>query len=93
MILYLINIQLVGIDSRKVMDLLFFKSNKNIDKTNVNIAFYCTFIYWSSFLLINSILAFFNKDIKINSLLLLITGLIVFFTSEFIAKLIRKNKK
>ncbi|TWK44588.1 hypothetical protein CHCC20331_3239 [Bacillus paralicheniformis] len=72
---------------------MFFKSNENIDKTSVNIAFYCSFIYWSGFLLINSILDLFNKSIKINSFLLLITGLIVFFVSEFVAKCIRKTKK
>lgn len=74
---------------------MIFKSNKHIDKTSVNIAFYSTFIYWSGFLLINSILEFFSKDIKINSLLLLITGLMVFFVSEFVSKYIRKinNKK
>lgn len=72
--------------------LLFFKPSENKDKTSTNIAFYCSFIYWSGFLLINSILDFFNKGIKINSLLLLITGLIVFFVSEFISKYIKKNK-
>jgi len=72
---------------------LFFKTNKNIDKTSVNVAFYCTFIYWSGFLFINSILDFFNNSIKINSFLLLITGLIVFFASEFIAKCIKKIKE
>ncbi|MCY9375943.1 hypothetical protein [Bacillus spizizenii] len=74
---------------------MFFKSDENADKTSVNIAFYCSFIYWSGFLLINSILDLFNKSIKINSFLLLITGLIVFYVSEFVAKSIRKikNKK
>ncbi|GAB3053508.1 hypothetical protein GCM10027286_16250 [Virgibacillus ainsalahensis] len=71
---------------------MFFKPSKNPDKTSVNIALFCSFIYWSGFLLINSFLEIFNKDIKIDSFLLLITGLIVFFTSEFIAKYIRKNK-
>jgi len=72
---------------------LFFKSNQNVDKTSINIAFYCSFIYWSGFLLINSVLDLFNKSIKIDSFLLLITGLIVFFVSEFISRYVGKNKK
>ena len=72
---------------------MFFKTDKNIDKTSVNIAFYCSFIYWSGFLLINSILGIFKKNVEINSFLLLITGLIVFFASEFISKQIIKKKK
>ncbi|EQB34796.1 hypothetical protein M948_20665 [Virgibacillus sp. CM-4] len=70
---------------------MFFKSSKNADKTSINIAFYCSFIYWSGFLLINSILDLFNKSIEINSFLLLITGLIVFFASEFISKQVRNK--
>ncbi|AOU02342.1 hypothetical protein A2I97_15370 [Bacillus velezensis] len=74
---------------------MFFKTSRNTDEKSTNIAFYSLFIYWSGFLLINSILDFFNKSLKINSLLLLISGLIVFFVSEFISKCIRKikNKK
>ncbi|PIK31465.1 hypothetical protein CS954_07840 [Bacillus siamensis] len=74
---------------------MFFKTSRNTDEKSINIAFYSSFIYWSGFLLINSILDFFNKGLKINSLLLLISGLIVFFVSEFISKCIRKikNKK
>jgi hypothetical protein len=72
---------------------LLFKKNNNPDKTRINIAFYCTFIYWAGFLLVNSALDVFNKGIKINSLILLLTGLIVFFASELIAKYIRQKKK
>lgn len=70
---------------------MFFKTNKNIDNKSVNIAFYCTFIYWSGFLLTTSTLEIFNKDIKINPLLLLLTGLIVFFVSYFMSKCIIKR--
>ncbi|GIN39413.1 hypothetical protein [Heyndrickxia oleronia] len=72
---------------------MFFKLNERADKVSVNIAFYCTFIYWACFLLINSILDLFNKGIEINSFLLLITGLVVFFVSELLSKYIRKKNK
>lgn len=72
---------------------MLFKKNQNPDKTSINVAFYCTFIYWAGFLLVNSILDVFNKGVKINSLILLLTGLIVFFASELIAKYTRRKKK
>ena len=71
---------------------MFFKKTKEIDKTSVNIAFYCTFIYWAGFLLLNSILDSFNKGVEIQSIYLLLTGLIVFFVSELIARIIRKKR-
>ncbi|KON66791.1 hypothetical protein AKG34_22555 [Peribacillus butanolivorans] len=70
---------------------MFFKSSKNPDKNSVNIAFYCTFIYWSVSLLINSFLQILHKDIPINSLFFLLTGLVVFFVSEAVAKYIKKK--
>jgi len=71
---------------------LFSKKTKEIDKTSVNIAFYCTFIYSAGFLLLNSILDSFNKGLEMQSIYLLLTGLIVFFVSELIAKIIRKKR-
>ncbi|CDO05225.1 hypothetical protein BN988_03815 [Oceanobacillus picturae] len=71
---------------------MFFKPNKNADKKSINIALFCTFIYWAGFLLINSILEFFGKNISVNSFLLLITGLIIFFVSEYLSKLIKYKK-
>jgi len=57
----------------------------------VNIAFCCTFIFWAGFLLINSILDFFNRRVEIKDIYLLFAGLIVFFVSEFVAKQFRKK--
>ena len=72
---------------------MFFKPDKNADKSDINIAFYCTFIYWGGFLLINSILDVFNKSMDIPSIYLLLTGLVVFFASELIAKMMRKKSE
>ena len=72
---------------------MFFKPNKTADKTAINIAFYYTFIYWGGFLLINSILDVFNKSMDIPSIYLLLTGLVVFFASELIAKMMRKKSE
>ncbi|RCW73203.1 hypothetical protein [Saliterribacillus persicus] len=71
---------------------MFFKANPKADKTSVNIAFYSTFIFWSGFLLLNSILDPFNKSIPIDSLTLLLSGLAVFFLSEIVARFFRKRK-
>ena len=69
---------------------MFFKNNKNHNKESTNIAYYCTFIFWSGFLLLNSVLMLFNKEIEINSLYLLLSGLLVFFTSEAIFRYRKK---
>ncbi|GIN86914.1 hypothetical protein J6TS2_33000 [Heyndrickxia sporothermodurans] len=72
---------------------MFFKSDKNYDKESVNIAFYSTFIFWAGFLLINSFLKLLNKEIQINSIYLLLSGILVFFISEQISKYIKRIKK
>ena len=69
---------------------MFFKKAEDMDMASVNIAFYSVFIYWAGFLLLNSILELFEKGIEVNSLILLISGLIVFYVSEFAAIWIRK---
>ena len=69
---------------------LFFKKDEDIDMTSVNIAFYSVFIYWAGFLLLNSILELYDKGFEVNSLILLLTGLAVFYVSEFAAIWIRK---
>ena len=71
---------------------MFFKASKNVDKESVNIAFFCTFLIWGVSLLINVFLEVFNKDIPINSLLFLLSGMLVFFVSEAVAKYVRKKK-
>ncbi len=75
---------------------MFFKPSKSKDNTSVNIAYYCTFVYWSVFLLVDSlILDLFDKAIDIKSINLLLSGLAVFFTSELVAKFVleKKHKK
>ncbi len=72
---------------------MFFKSKKDHDMISTNIAFYCIFVFWAGFLLINSFLTLVNKDIQINSLYLLLSGLLVFFTTERIAFYIRRKKR
>ncbi|SFM07021.1 hypothetical protein SAMN04487943_107109 [Gracilibacillus orientalis] len=75
---------------------MFFKPSKSKDNRSVNIAYYCIFVYWSVFLLLDSLLDdLFDKAIDMKSIDLLLSGLAVFFASELIAKFVleKKHKK
>lgn len=71
---------------------MFFKEDKNFDRVSINIASYSAFIYWGIFLLINGFYETYGKGPLVNSLFLLNSGLVIFFTSEILAKFIRKRR-
>ncbi|MGP4041658.1 hypothetical protein ACTWP4_17385 [Gracilibacillus sp. D59] len=74
---------------------MFFKPSESKDTRSVNIAYFCTFVYWSGFLLLNSFLELFGNAIDIKSIVLLLSGLAVFFASELFAKYLldKEHKK
>jgi len=71
---------------------MFFKEDRNFDRVSINIASYSAFIYWGIFLLINGFFETYGKGPLVSSLFLLNSGLVIFFTSEILAKWIRKRR-
>lgn len=65
---------------------MFFKKS-NQDPKHVNNALYVTFVCWGIILIVNSLFEFINGNRLIsNDFLILIIGLIAFFSTEFISK-------
>ncbi|MBN6889869.1 hypothetical protein ACUXCC_005328 [Cytobacillus horneckiae] len=58
-----------------------FKTGGN--KEAANIAYFVTFIYWGFILIIGAVFEIFDKE-YLSNLFILITGLIVFFLTDFI---------
>lgn len=72
---------------------MFFKEDKNHDKKSVHFALLSVFIFWSLALLMMSVLEeFYSIQTNISYLTLLYAGLFVFFASQFIARIRKKNK-
>lgn len=73
---------------------MFFKENNAKNTKNADIACWCTFIFWGLILMINSFNEIiFKKAIFTNSLFILISGLIIFFSIEIILNIYKKAKK
>ncbi|HFK1435968.1 hypothetical protein ACIQHV_32380 [Bacillus bombysepticus] len=66
---------------------MFFKTEKKENMEAANNACWITFFFWGVILFLNSIFEmFFNKQFISNSITILISGLIIFFLSDFIIK-------
>ncbi|GAA0311074.1 hypothetical protein GGQ92_002784 [Gracilibacillus halotolerans] len=71
---------------------MFFKEDKNHDKESIHTALFTVFFFWGIALLSLSTLELFNIQLNISYLTLLLAGLLVFFSSELIARYLRKSK-
>lgn len=70
---------------------MFFKKDNNANEKYADIACWCTFVFWSGSLLINSIYEiFFDRLLISHSLTLLLSGLIVFFVTAILLKILKK---
>ncbi|RFU70276.1 hypothetical protein D0469_06660 [Peribacillus saganii] len=65
---------------------MFFKYGAN--SKSVNTAYFVTFVFWGVVLFINAICETYNREFISNSWVILISGLAIFFITEFIT-----NKK
>ncbi|WP_191562469.1 hypothetical protein [Metabacillus idriensis] len=71
---------------------MFFRNSNEKEKANANIACWFTFAFWGITLLINSIYeSNFETQFPLSPLAILIAGLIVFFTVDFVLNF--KNRK
>lgn len=75
------------------MSMLFKESSKE-GKKDANIAYFVTFVFWGIILFINSIFeTFFNRDFISNSWIILISGLIIFFITDYLNRMKRESKR
>ncbi|MFC2948857.1 hypothetical protein [Virgibacillus sediminis] len=73
---------------------MFFKNASQEEKKNADISGRATFIFWGIFLLVNAASELvYDKPVISSSLIILISGLVVFFTTDLILKLKRRNGK
>lgn len=71
---------------------MFFKNVQKVNTKSADIACWVTFIVWGAILFINSIFELFmDRTLISSSMVILIIGLIIFFTLEFILRF-SKNK-
>lgn len=71
---------------------MFFKYNEKIDKKSVSVAYFITFVFWGTVLLINAIFEWiYNKQFITSSLAILLGGLVIFFLTEYITTKIRNR--
>jgi uncharacterized membrane protein len=74
--------------------MMFLKKDENMNKNSVNTAFQSTFIFWGVTLLINALFEMANnKPLISSSFVILIVGLIIFYSTEQIANYIYKRKE
>lgn len=71
---------------------MFFKPEKKENMKATNNACWITFFFWGAVLFLNSIFElFFNRQFISNSLIILTSGLILFFLTDFILKKRRES--
>jgi len=71
---------------------MFFKNASPKGKKNVDISCRVAFIFWGLLLLVSSTYEFIYDQPLINSsLIILISGLVVFFATDFILRFIKRN--
>jgi|HigsolmetaAR204D_1030405.scaffolds.fasta_scaffold38608_1 tetrahydromethanopterin S-methyltransferase subunit E len=73
---------------------MLFKESSKEGKKDANIAYFVTFVFWGIILFINSIFeTFFNRDFISNSWIILISGLIIFFITDYLNRMKRESKR